>query len=673
MEPLAWFFDFHSTKNIRINHDPDIPGMIEVFKKNKVKEVFSFTKCHVGFAYYPTKFGTAHPQMKGDAFGDVCKACKDAGIEFTAYYSFGIDGEAGRNNKEWLQVKPDGHHVWDDWYAYVCPFTSYTEELMLPMLDEIVTNYPVDGLFFDTMGALSTCYCDCCKKAFKAETGLDIPREDCDPGQKEYAHFKYERGIKLLQRVANFLQKRKPGIKVGFNQVGTLRYPEKLPEGINYLTLDFHTFGPQSMQGSLYSAFASTTSYPSDIMNTTFNQGWGDWTPRTAASLEQFAASVWIRGCRPHFGDRLRPENRLDKITERSIGIIADVRDRLEKEYPADNEDVALAPDILVFASKYKVYGDDYERFGEGNLTELCIEGIHRLHLDVGANFTITTDDYLAENINKSKLLVMPEVTKLDIKTEKIIKDYVENGGKVLFAGSIPKVKGKALDWLGIEKEKEPWQDHIYMPVWNKEDNEGIDTVLVRGDFHKLKLTGAEKITSAIKPYDCIHGLKFGWGIGPASREESEYPLITKMKLGKGEVWYLEANIFSDYNENANWTQISWYRRLLEQVIPSPSLRIISEAGTVEGVLHENKESSWIFIMNHGGEQYSNNPGNQQKWARTFEPLPAFPIRIELAAKNQNPKNVSSMGKTIEYSLKNGKVIIKMKADAIWKALKIDW
>ena len=211
------------------------------------------------------------------------------------------------------------------------------------------------------------------------------------------------------------------------------------------------------------------------------------------------------------------------------------------------------------------------------------------------------------------------------------------------------------------------------MPVWDKKDNEGIDTVLVRGDFHKLKLAGAQEVASAIKAYDCVYGMKFGWGIGPASQEESEYPLITKVKLGKGEVWYLEANIFSDYNENANWTQISWYRGLLEKLLPTPSLRIISDNGTVEGVLHESKESSWIFILNHGGEQFSNNPGNQQKWARTFEPLPAFPIKIEIAVRNKKPKNVSCMGKKIEYSQKNGKLTIEIKADTIWKALKINW
>ncbi|MHC4872076.1 MAG: alpha-L-fucosidase [Planctomycetota bacterium] len=673
MEPLAWFFDFHSTKNIRINHDPDIPHMIDVFKKNDVKEIFTFTKCHVGFAYYPTKFGTPHPQMKGDAFGDVCNACKDAGIEVTAYYSFGIDGEAVRAHGDWCKMMPDGAHIWEDWYGYPCPYTPYTDELMLPMLDEIVTGYPIDGIFFDTMGALSTCYCDYCKKAFKESSGLEIPREDSDPGQKEYALFKYDRGIKLLNDVGAFLQERKSDIRVGFNQVGTPRYPERLPEKVNYLTLDFSTFCHQSFQGSLCSAYSSTTGYHADIMNTTFNQGWGDWTPRPAASLEQFGVSAWIRNCRPHFGDRLRPENRLDRITERSIGLMADLRDRLLKEFPTAEDKASLSPDILTLVSKYTSYGENMENFGDGGPGNKNIEGFHRLHLDAGANFTITTDDYLAENIGKSKLLVMPEVTKIDAEIETSIKDYVESGGKVLFVGSIPHVEGKTLDWLGVERESDPWQDHIYASTWEKEDNDGIDTVLIRGDFHKVKTTGAEVVMEAIKPYDCIYGLKFGWGIGPASFEKSGNPLLTKCKVGKGEVWFLEGNLFSDYEENANWTQISWYRHLLAKIITKPDLRIISEAGTIEGVMHANEKSSWTFILNHGGEQYSGNPGDCKKWTRTFEPLPAFPIRVEFAAKNDKPKSVTCMGNPIDYKIEDGNVVINMKLDAVWKAIRIDW
>lgn len=674
MEPLAWFFDFHSTKNIRINHDPDIEGMIKVFKENNVEEIFTFTKCHVGFAYYPTEFGTPHPRMKGDAFGDVCRACHDAGIKVVAYYSFGIDGEAGRANRDWLQVKPGGVQVVDDWYASVCPFTPYTDKLMLPMLDEIISRYPIDGFFFDTMGALSTCYCDYCKKEFKEAEGLDIPREETDPGIVEYARFKYNRGIKLLKKVAAFLQERKPGIKVGFNQIGTIRFPEKLPEGINYLTLDFSTFCHQSHQGSLCSAFASTTGLRADIMNTTFNQGWGDWTPRTPASLEQFAASVWLRGCRPHFGDRLRPENRLDKISEKNITLLADVHDRLLKEYPEDNENAEISFDVLAFFSKYKKYGENFEKFGRGGSGNPDVEGFHRLLLDAGANFAITVDDYLDENIKKGKLLILPELTKIDESSEALIKDYVEAGGKVLIVGSIPKVDGQPLSWIGLKQDDKPWQDHIYMPVWNNDDiGGGVHTVLARGDFYKIELTGAEKVIPAIKPYDCLYGVKFGWGIGPASCEPSEYPLLTKMSIGKGEVWYLEASIFSDYEENANWTQISWFRGLLEKIIPDPDLRVVSEAGTVEGVLHKSEKSSWVFLINHGGEQYSGNPGDIKKWTRTFEPLPPFPIRVELTADNKQPDSVLCMGEKIDYSIANGKIVIEMTLDKIWKAIRINW
>jgi len=190
---LAWFFDSHSHKNIRINHDPDVRGMARVMKQCGIEEVTIHAKAHDGYAYYPSRVGYPHPGLRGDSFGDAARACADAGIRVMACISFGIDGEAARHHPEWCQVRANGTDLNPDWFVSVCPFTGYTEELMLPQIAEVLDRYPVGGLFFDTMGAFGICYCDICRAAFREAHAIDIPRNPEEPQWGVYGRFRRAR------------------------------------------------------------------------------------------------------------------------------------------------------------------------------------------------------------------------------------------------------------------------------------------------------------------------------------------------------------------------------------------------------------------------------------------------------------------------------------------------
>lgn len=52
---LAWHFDFHSHRSVRIGHAPDFGGMAKVLRASGIEEIIMFAKCHNGFSYYPTK------------------------------------------------------------------------------------------------------------------------------------------------------------------------------------------------------------------------------------------------------------------------------------------------------------------------------------------------------------------------------------------------------------------------------------------------------------------------------------------------------------------------------------------------------------------------------------------------------------------------------------------
>jgi len=670
MYRLGWHFDFHSHKNIRINHDPDVAGMARALRECGVEEIITFAKGHDGFAYYPSKIGTPHPRMKGDPFGDVVKACKAEGVRVLAYVSFGIDGEAGRKHNQWAQVHAGGPHITEDWFVEVCPFTPYLEDLLLPQIGEILAAYPVDGFLFDTMGAMGVCYCDWCQRAFRERHGMAIPRDTDDPSWGLYGQFRHERALNVVARTSTFIVRRKPAAKVEFNWIGTVRYPERMPEGISCLLCDFTTRGPQSLRSSFHAAYGSTANLPCDVMNTIFNQGWGDWSPRPLAGLEQEAVAVWARKCRPYLGDRLHPGNRLDPISVRALRFMAGVQEEVAEQYPAAESN--LVPEILALCGPPAIYGEDMRGFALDRLSVRPLIGAHRLLLDSGANFAIVAECFLENHLTGSKLLVLPEMPAIEVASESLLRNYVETGGRLLIVGRVPNVNGEPLDWLGVMPENKVWQDHIYLPLWA--ESEDGSPVLVHGDFHKLKLDGAEAILPAIRPYDCDYGMRFGHGTGPASDKPSAFAALTRHCVGKGQVWYLEASICSDYAEHANWTQFAWWRGLLNRLVPEPIARVVSPSGSVEIVTHVSEETTWAFLINHGGEQLNGGLDFSVRGARTFAPVPPFPVTLEIRDPfGRKPDAVTTKGEPLPWAPNKGAVEIPMTMDRFWRVVRVDW
>lgn len=668
MPKIGWHFDFHSHRNIRINHDQDVTGMAELLEACGVEEVITFAKDHTGFAYYPTRVGTVHPRMKGDAFGEVTAACKRKGLRVLAYISFGVDGEAGRRHPEWVMMKEPGvpDFFSEDWFANLCPFTPYLDEHVLPMIAEVVADYPVDGFFFDTMGALRICYCDTCRAAFLDTHGLLVPEKPEDENWGTYGQFRHDRGWEMIGRVCRFIHDCRPGLEIGFNQIGTVRYPERAPDRMSRLTLDFTTAGPQSLQASLCAAFASTTDRSSDVMNTIFNQGWGDWSPRPPAVIDQTCAAIWARKSRPYMGDRLHPANRLTSISIKAMKQVAALQQEMARYYPA--ADASLTPDVVLVHGPGTMYGANLADFDRDRSGIKPLIGAHRLLLDSGANFTIAAEAFLEQNLDHASLIILPEMRAVDERTNRLLQTFVEQGGHLLLTGDLPVCSGSSLDWVGVHRDAGPWQDHIYLP--SLEANGEVEHVLVKGDVYRWILDGAECVLPAIAPYDCDHGIRFGQGIGPPEVEPSAWPVLTRHTWGAGAVSHLAVPIFSDYEAHGNWTQIAWMRSLLATLIPDALASLRADAPGVEVVVHSNGRSTWAFLINHGGEELIGERG----WARTFAPLPCRSVVVRLQdRRRRQPARVTVQGQDADWQIMEDRVHIAVRLDSPWAVIKIDW
>lgn len=139
-------------------------------------------------AFYPTKVPYHHrsPWLgDGDMFGELTRACKAMGIRVLARVDpHAMHADALAAHPEWVARNADGspkRHPTDPELYLTCPNGGITFEWMPQILKEIVSTYPVDGIFGNRWaGSAGLCHCDVCKREFKAASGFDIPATMAD-------------------------------------------------------------------------------------------------------------------------------------------------------------------------------------------------------------------------------------------------------------------------------------------------------------------------------------------------------------------------------------------------------------------------------------------------------------------------------------------------------------
>ena len=132
-----------------------------------------------------TPFQTA-PDLGGrDLLAEAIAACKPRGIRVVPYVRCGGSVAAEIVPAEWAyRATPDGQIPvrWDlgARRAAFCWNTGY-RSAFLDLIEKLVTRYDIDGIYFDAWKLFYrfrppyVCYCDGCRKGFREATGLELP------------------------------------------------------------------------------------------------------------------------------------------------------------------------------------------------------------------------------------------------------------------------------------------------------------------------------------------------------------------------------------------------------------------------------------------------------------------------------------------------------------------
>ena len=314
-------------------------------------------RCNLGMAYYNTKVGIRHPSLTHDMFGELADACKRKGIALCAYFNVGLSHEQASLHRDWTVLSPEGYTYRPDWqnhfFRLMCYNTGYADWL-LETIREVVTGYPIAGLFLDCMHQSPCTGVECIREM--KQLGLDY----LDP--RQVAEFAHKSQVRIAKRIAETAKALNPDLLLYFNGV-SFADQENIGNYLEVECLPTGGWGYESLPVSV--RYARTLGKTVVNMTGRFHKSWGDFGGiRTEASLEYDCLYGIANGMRTTIGDHFHPRGDLNHAV---FDLIEGIYKRLQKLNPW-LDDAKPLTDLAVVLPKPGFCGVDYpahERRGQ--------------------------------------------------------------------------------------------------------------------------------------------------------------------------------------------------------------------------------------------------------------------------------------------------------------------
>ncbi|MBE6795411.1 MAG: beta-galactosidase [Ruminococcaceae bacterium] len=474
--------DFHTNELLPVGKSFNKKQFQEALKAGHVDSITVFSKCHHGWSYHPTEANEIHPELDFDLLGAQLEACKEINVNAPVYISAGFDEKEYLKRPEWrfcpsLKKEETAEYDKEVHFHLLCFNTGYLD-FLCGQIEEVMLKYNPCGIFLDIVSP-KICYCEKCVSDMK-DLGLDVENADDLERFSQITFEKYLNATKAAVRkhsdTATIFQNRGhvcPGDYVYLNSNTHLEL-ESLPTG-----------------GWGYDHFPLSASYARSLSNFEFlgmtgkfHHSWGEFGGYKHPNALIYETSLSVaNGAGCSIGDQMHPLSELNEATYKLIG---KAYSRIEEREPWLNGAVNIA-DIAV----------------------LCVEattGMRETKADIGANRMLLENHYLYNfvdgnaDFSKYKLLILPDASICNEKIIEKIKQYAENGGKIIASGESIVKDGKFLLDFGAEhKGKNDFNPTYFIPEF--ETVNGNTEYIMRCDFNKFDVSEGEVVAYMQNPY----------------------------------------------------------------------------------------------------------------------------------------------------------------------------
>lgn len=633
--------DFHTSEHIEdIGKKFDKKQFQTALKKGHINSITLFSKCHHGWAYYPSKANEIHPHLDFDLLGAQIQAAHDIGVKTPIYLSAGLDEKMAHRHPEWLVRNLDESTTWakdftEPGYHKMCMSSPYLDYLV-KQIEEVCKNYDADGIFLDIAG-VQPCYCQNCI-AEREELGLN-PYDENDV--LKHAEMVYKR---YAEKTRAAVDKYKPNLSL-FHNGGHIRQGRR--DLVNYNThLELESL-PTGGWG--YDHFPFSARYCQGLgvdylgMTGKFHGSWGEFGGFKHPNALRFeVALAAANGAKCSVGDQLSPSGEMDMVT---YDLIGSAYSELEgKEEWLDN--VESVADIAIISPEAYV-GD----LSTGQMTKVDDSGSGVCRIMLEGKYLFDVIDFESD-LSKYKVIILPDVIRADIDFAKRLREFCDCGGKVLATGKsvLHENSNEFCLNLGAEWIKEnPYKPDYFRPLEKIKDM-GDTGYIMYGNGEKIRCIGNEL---GIRENPYFNRTRVHFCSHQHTPNSCEYG-GAGMTEGKDGI-YIAWNIFADYAQSGELH--------LKQMVIFALDRLLDSAKTLktnlpaQGIVTLMKQSDRLIC--HLLYASPVKRGNGIEVIEDIVPI----YNVELAIKTDKKINkvyLAPQKEDIDFTYENGYISVKL-------------
>ncbi|MBE5872925.1 MAG: hypothetical protein E7287_00805 [Lachnospiraceae bacterium] len=598
MEELSYrqiHLDFHTSPVIpKVGADFDPVEFTATLKKAGVESINIFAKCHHGMCYYPTKVGRVHPGLKRDLLGEMITALHAEGIKAPIYFPIGWE-EVAAENLNWLEVNADGVLGGKDpfcaevnrWRDLCLNKDSYLE-FIFEQVSEIISLYPVDGFWFDIISQHG-CVCADCQKSMKS-LGLS-PQNPEDVSKHDLIVV-----TRFMKKLYTFVKDNCPEALVFFN--GDLApdngYDREsgMNERAKYLThieiesLPSETWGYNHFP--LYVNYHNRKNAQIIGMNGKFHNVWGDFgSLRNLEALEYECFRMIMNGSKICIGDQMHPRGVLDKDVYERIG---QVYAQIEEREPWCRASKKQA-DIGIFM----VNGPTDKDFTPN-------EGALRMMLELHHQFDFIDCE---DDLQKYKLLILPDNARIDSKIAEKISAYLKQGGKLIAScrsGFDADSQEFIIKELGVEYiETNPYiPSYIVLEDSFRGDLPALEYAMYQESVSVKAIAGTQILAQEGRPYFNRSYDRF------CSHRHFPFECLTGNAsiVRNGNVIYIANQVFSEYIELGARLNRDIIEKCINLLLDAPLMRT-NLPSSAEVTYRTQQDKTIVHILHYIAEKKS--------------------------------------------------------------------
>jgi hypothetical protein len=509
-------------------------------------------KGHAGLVSFPTNVGTPAPGLVADMLGIYREVTKEMGLPLVVHFLWHHDKAAGAAHPDWQRRDATGHLLPGE----ICPTSPYVDEVMIPLMMEIIDRYGVDGFWVDrSFWAAKPCWCDRCCSAYCQATGdaRTTPTAAADDRWASWLAWHRERYVSEARKFVDAIHERDPDVAVCINFGFSSMQPGPVDLAVDYLSGDL--VGPAVLDWApTESRVYDSRGLPWDLMPWLWTKSEGTfntagWMTKPAAQICQEAAVLLSCGGGVQVYDQPRHDGGLVEAHRPVMAQLA--------RFCHDRRDVVIGtasvPQALILYSEDRYYSRNEPLYGRGSAWD-PVDGALRALLAHHVHVDLRNEPDGLTGLDDYPLVVLAEPGPRPWDVVRRLAAYVEAGGRLLVTGADHSTEMWQL--IGVRPDGKEPKDRYLPAQW--------ETVAFQEGCVAGSVDGAQILLPSLPTSD------------PDVTEPVPKPGVTLRHKGAGAVAAILGDVFGVYWRN----QTPGMRYVVGQTVEAlaPDLRLRADA-----------------------------------------------------------------------------------------------